>query len=106
MAVGRGDHWITGGALAISTLAAGKITDRCEGPRDARGWWRVAQERVAGPMGAGALEGGDHGHQSLEFVRGDEPRHATRRFGAVARAEQGAAGTAGTRSEDAEPRLT
>jgi hypothetical protein len=57
-------------------------------------------------MGAGALEGGDHGHQSLEFVRGDEPRHATRRFGAVARAEQGAAGTAGTRSEDAEPRLT
>jgi tellurite resistance protein TehA-like permease len=24
--VGRGDHWITGGALAISTLAAGKIT--------------------------------------------------------------------------------
>ena len=26
MAVGRGDHWITGGALAISTLAAGKIT--------------------------------------------------------------------------------
>jgi tellurite resistance protein TehA-like permease len=26
LAVGRGDHWITGGALAISTLAAGKIT--------------------------------------------------------------------------------
>jgi tellurite resistance protein TehA-like permease len=25
LAVGRGDHWITGGALAISTLAAGKI---------------------------------------------------------------------------------
>ncbi len=24
--VGRGDHWITGGALAISTLAAGKLT--------------------------------------------------------------------------------
>jgi tellurite resistance protein TehA-like permease len=24
--VGRGDHWITGGALAISTLAAGRIT--------------------------------------------------------------------------------
>lgn len=26
LAVGRGDHWITGGALAISTLAAAKIT--------------------------------------------------------------------------------
>jgi tellurite resistance protein TehA-like permease len=26
LAVGRGDHWITGGALAISTLAAGRIT--------------------------------------------------------------------------------
>jgi len=26
LAIGRGDHWITGGALAISTLAAGKIT--------------------------------------------------------------------------------
>ncbi len=26
LGVGRGDHWITGGALAISTLAAGKIT--------------------------------------------------------------------------------
>lgn len=26
LAVGRGDHWITGGALAISTLAAGTIT--------------------------------------------------------------------------------
>jgi tellurite resistance protein TehA-like permease len=26
LVVGRGDHWITGGALAISTLAAGKIT--------------------------------------------------------------------------------
>jgi tellurite resistance protein TehA-like permease len=25
LAVGRGDHWITGGALAISTLAGGKI---------------------------------------------------------------------------------
>jgi len=25
IAVGRGDHWITGGALAISTLAAGKL---------------------------------------------------------------------------------
>ena len=25
LAVGRGDHWITGGALAISTLAAGRI---------------------------------------------------------------------------------
>ncbi len=25
LVVGRGDHWITGGALAISTLAAGKI---------------------------------------------------------------------------------
>ena len=25
LAVGRGDHWITGGALAISTLAAGKL---------------------------------------------------------------------------------
>jgi hypothetical protein len=24
--IGRGDHWITGGALAISTLAAGRIT--------------------------------------------------------------------------------
>ncbi len=26
LTVGRGDHWITGGALAISTLAAGRIT--------------------------------------------------------------------------------
>lgn len=26
LAVGHGDHWITGGALAISTLAAGKLT--------------------------------------------------------------------------------
>lgn len=26
LGVGHGDHWITGGALAISTLAAGKIT--------------------------------------------------------------------------------
>jgi tellurite resistance protein TehA-like permease len=26
LGVGRGDHWITGGALAISTLAAGKLT--------------------------------------------------------------------------------
>jgi hypothetical protein len=26
LVVGRGDHWITGGALAISTLSAGKIT--------------------------------------------------------------------------------
>jgi tellurite resistance protein TehA-like permease len=26
LAVGHGDHWITGGALAISTLAAGRIT--------------------------------------------------------------------------------
>ena len=26
LGLGRGDHWITGGALAISTLAAGKIT--------------------------------------------------------------------------------
>lgn len=26
LAVGRGDHWITGGALAISTLAAARIT--------------------------------------------------------------------------------
>lgn len=26
LGVGRGDHWITGGALAISTLAAGRIT--------------------------------------------------------------------------------
>lgn len=26
LAVGRGDHWITGGALAISALAAGRIT--------------------------------------------------------------------------------
>jgi Voltage-dependent anion channel len=26
LATGRGDHWITGGALAISTLAAGRIT--------------------------------------------------------------------------------
>ncbi|MBV8990248.1 MAG: tellurite resistance/C4-dicarboxylate transporter family protein, partial [Solirubrobacterales bacterium] len=26
LVIGRGDHWITGGALAISTLAAGKIT--------------------------------------------------------------------------------
>jgi tellurite resistance protein TehA-like permease len=26
LAIGRGDHWITGGALAICTLAAGKIT--------------------------------------------------------------------------------
>ena len=26
LVVGRGDHWITGGALAISTLAAGRIT--------------------------------------------------------------------------------
>jgi hypothetical protein len=26
LAVGRGDHWITGGALAISTLASGRIT--------------------------------------------------------------------------------
>ena len=26
LAIGHGDHWITGGALAISTLAAGKIT--------------------------------------------------------------------------------
>jgi hypothetical protein len=26
LAVGRGDHWITGGALAVSTLAAGRIT--------------------------------------------------------------------------------
>jgi len=26
LAVGRGDQWITGGALAISTLAAGKLT--------------------------------------------------------------------------------
>ena len=25
LAVGHGDHWITGGALAISTLAAGKL---------------------------------------------------------------------------------
>jgi hypothetical protein len=25
LVVGHGDHWITGGALAISTLAAGKI---------------------------------------------------------------------------------
>ena len=27
LAVGYGDHWITGGALAISTLAAGKLLD-------------------------------------------------------------------------------
>jgi tellurite resistance protein TehA-like permease len=27
LAVGRGDHWITGGALGISTLAAAKIVD-------------------------------------------------------------------------------
>jgi tellurite resistance protein TehA-like permease len=26
LGVGRGDHWVTGGALAISTLAAGRIT--------------------------------------------------------------------------------
>jgi len=26
LVIGRGDHWITGGALAISTLAAGRIT--------------------------------------------------------------------------------
>ncbi len=26
LAVGHGDHWVTGGALAISTLAAGRIT--------------------------------------------------------------------------------
>jgi hypothetical protein len=26
LGVGHGDHWITGGALAISTLAAGRIT--------------------------------------------------------------------------------
>jgi hypothetical protein len=26
LAVGHGDHWVSGGALAISTLAAGKIT--------------------------------------------------------------------------------
>lgn len=26
LAIGRGDHWVTGGALAISTVAAGRIT--------------------------------------------------------------------------------
>jgi len=31
IAVGRGDHWITGGALAISTLAAGRITLAAKG---------------------------------------------------------------------------
>jgi hypothetical protein len=28
---GRGDHWITGGVLAISALAAGKCGRRCSG---------------------------------------------------------------------------
>jgi hypothetical protein len=31
IAIGRGDHWITGGALAISTLAAGRITLTAKG---------------------------------------------------------------------------
>ena len=37
LAVGRGDHWITGGALAISTLAAGTHHPRRQQPRRARG---------------------------------------------------------------------
>jgi Voltage-dependent anion channel len=41
LAVGLGDHWVTGGALAISTLATGRIvlaaerTDTLTGPHDA-----------------------------------------------------------------------
>ena len=31
LVVGRGDHWVTGGALAISTLAAGRITVAAKG---------------------------------------------------------------------------
>ena len=36
LTVGYGDHWITGGALAISTLAAGKLLGRRESSRDPR----------------------------------------------------------------------
>ena len=42
-----------------------------------------------------AFERGDRGHESLELVRGDEPRHPARRLGAVADAEQWVAGDVG-----------
>ena len=45
LAIGRGDHWITGGALAISTLAAGDL---------------ATAARVFGVAG--------RGHGVLEFV--------------------------------------
>ena len=45
LAVGRGDHWITGGALAISTLAAGRITLAAREPSHALGHHRDAQGR-------------------------------------------------------------
>jgi hypothetical protein len=37
LVVGRGDHWITGGALAISTLAAGRITLTARGLHELAG---------------------------------------------------------------------
>ncbi len=37
LAVGRGDHWIRGGALAISTLAAGRITLAAKAPHQLGG---------------------------------------------------------------------
>lgn len=51
LGVGRGDHWITGGALAISTLAAARITIG-ESLWGAGKWRRSTQGGGAGPLGA------------------------------------------------------
>ncbi|MEV6421283.1 hypothetical protein [Streptomyces sp. NPDC051662] len=37
---GAGDHWVAGGALSISALAAAKLTDACD-PRGPLGWATV-----------------------------------------------------------------
>ena len=39
LAAGRGDHWVTGGALAISTVTAGRITLAADSLDPFRGWF-------------------------------------------------------------------
>ena len=52
LAVGRGDHWITGGALGIAALAAAKIAAAAKSARRPRRSWRRARghrHRALGP---------------------------------------------------------
>jgi tellurite resistance protein TehA-like permease len=48
LAVGRGDHWITGGALGISTLAAAKIVDSARVLGSVVGGGRVLEDIAIG----------------------------------------------------------